>query len=220
MGVYQVIGVCLQDLGLYQLLLPCLSRYCGIKSVPKITWDCAGYVFRRDSVNSYSALVLIHLKRFLQTIMAKKSSSPRKLVDRSVPSGLESCWKLWRLCLCRNGFYPLVVAPFVTAAWLLDLYGTMGCNSLHLEVGMEPLNTAWNKTSMDLGLFHFRSDEMDDMSQNNDFLMNALHPECQRYDSLFNEYFIDGDKTWKMSQYMAYISGSAGCIATVSSINS
>ncbi len=150
--------------------------------------------------------------------MAKKSISPRKLVDRSVPSGLESCWKLWRFCLCRNGFYPLVVAPFVTAAWLLDLYGTMGCNSLHLDVGMEPLNTAWNKTSMDLGLFHFRSDEMNEMGQNHDFLMSALHPECHRYDALFNEYFIDGDKTWKMSQYMAYISGSAGCIATVSSI--
>lgn len=145
--------------------------------------------------------------------MAHKGQISRKLVDRPAPSGLQSCWRLWRICLCRNGFYPLAVAPFVTAAWFLDLYGTLGCNFMHLDVGMKPMNTAWNMTTIDLGLFHHKSEEY---YESDTFYMNVLHPGCQRYEGVFEEYFIDGDKTWKMSQYMSFISGSAGGLATVS----
>jgi len=83
---------------------------------------------------------------------------------------------------------------------------------MHLDVGMKPMNTAWNMTTIDLGLFHHKSEEYygSDM-----FYMNALHPGCQRYEGVFEEYFIDGDKTWKMSQYMSFISGSAGGLATI-----
>ena len=50
------------------------------------------------------------------------------------------------------------------------------------------------------------------------FAMSTLHPECRRYDSIFEEYFIDGDQSWKVSQYMAMISACAGCFATVSDL--
>jgi hypothetical protein len=125
-----------------------------------------------------------------------KSTPPRKLVERNVPSGLSVIWKLWRHCLCRNGFYPVIVAPFVTAAFLLDVYASTGCRFIHLDVGIQPVNTAWNQTEADLGLFFFR--ERTEPSSSN-FLMNTFHPECQAYDSVFNEFFIEGDKTWKVS---------------------
>lgn len=140
-----------------------------------------------------------------------KVSPPRKLVERNVPSGLSVIWKLWRHCLCRNGFYPVIVAPFVTAAFVFDVYASTGCRFIHLDVGMEPTNKAWNQTQADLGLFFYR--ETIEASSSN-FVMNTFHPECQAYDSVFNEFFIKGDKTWKMSQILAFISAGGGCIAT------
>lgn len=149
-------------------------------------------------------------------------SSPKKLSKRKVPNGLKSCWRLWRNCLGRNGLYPLVVAPYITAAWLLDMYGTLGCNLIHVDVGMETRNAAWNETSIEIGLFHYTSSNVQaedlegvDTAADTLSVMNTLHPECRRYDSIFEEYFIEGDQSWKVSQYMAMISACAGCFATV-----
>jgi len=133
-------------------------------------------------------------------------------VDRNVPSGMSSAWKLWRHCICRNGFYPIIVAPFVTAAFFLDIYSSTGCSFIHVNVGIDPINVAWNETELDLGLFHYSNSGG---QGHGNFLMDTFHPECQAYDSLFNEYFITGDKTWKMSQILAFVSGGAGCLATL-----
>ena len=144
-------------------------------------------------------------------------NTPRKLVDRNVPSGLNSAWKLWRHCMCRNGFYPLFVAPLVTAAWILDVYGSSGCKFIHVDIGIEPINLAWNQTSMDIGFFNYRNEE--EGFGSNGLFMDTFHPGCQPYESLFKEYFIAGDKTWAMSQILAFVSGGAGCLATVRSLN-
>ena len=128
-----------------------------------------------------------------------KSSPPRKLVERNIPSGMSSAWKLWRNCMCRNGFYPLVLAPFVTAAFLLDIYSTTGCNFVHVNVGIDPMNIAWNQTELDMGFFHYRDTGGQDYGN---VLMDTFHPECSSYDSIFNEYFIAGDKTWKVSRFV------------------
>lgn len=154
-------------------------------------------------------------------------SSPKKLSKRKVPKGLKSCWRLWRTCLGRNGFYPLIVAPYITAAWLLDMYATLGCNLIHVDIGVEPRNAGWNQTSIEIGLFHYTMSnvQVEGVGYNSDgidtvddtfFFMDTLHPKCRRYDSIFKEYFIDGDQSWKVSQYMAMISAGAGCFATVS----
>jgi len=45
--------------------------------------------------------------------------------------------------------------------------------------------------------------------------MDTFHPECSSYNSIFNEYFIAGDKTWKMAQILALVSCGAGCLATL-----
>ena len=125
----------------------------------------------------------------------------------------------------------------MTAAFILDAYGSTGCNFIHLEVGIDPVNLAWNESSLDLGLFNHQSDEA--VQQN--YLMQTFHPECADYGDVFNEYFVDGDKTWqvsidhltslilrkgygyltnnlilllKMARILAFISGGAGALAT------
>lgn len=127
--------------------------------------------------------------------MSKDISPPRKLVERKVPSGMNSAWKLWRHCICRNGFYPLLIAPVVTATFLLDVYVSSGCNLMHVEIGIEPTNVAWSKSTLDLGLFSHLSDETNSGSN---LLMDTFHPTCKGFDSNFDKYFIDGDKTWKV----------------------
>lgn len=129
--------------------------------------------------------------------MIKASSPPRKLVERKVPSGLNSAWKLWRHCMCRNGFYPLIIAPFVTSAFFLDIYVSSGCDFVHVNIGIEPVNVAWNKSTLDLGLFSHRSDE--ESNSNRNLMMETFHPQCKGYGPTFDEYFVDGDKTWKVS---------------------
>lgn len=113
--------------------------------------------------------------------------------------------------MCRNGFYPLAIAPIVTATWVLDVYGSLGCNFIHVDIGMDPINIAWNQTTMDLGLFHYRKAEL---GEGDSYIMNSIHPGCSQYESVFDEYFVEGDKTWQMAKIMAMVSGCAGAVAT------
>ena len=141
-----------------------------------------------------------------------KNRSPNKHRDHNVPSGMRVAWKLWRHCCCRNGFYPLIVAPFITASFLLDIYCTIGCGFIALDVGFQPVNEAWSKQKIEIGLFHYQTNME---NAHTDPLMNAFHPGCRGYDDLFKEFFMEGDKTWIMSQIMGIVSGCAGGIATV-----
>lgn len=100
--------------------------------------------------------------------------------------------------MCRNGFYPIIVAPFVTAAFLLDIYSSTGCSFIHVNVGIKPINDAWNETELDIGVFHYNKSGG---QGHGSILMDTFHPECQEYDSIFNESFIDGDKTWKVIMF-------------------
>ena len=137
-----------------------------------------------------------------------RNSQPNRL-----PSGIRLAWKFWRHCCCRNGFYPLMVAPFVTASFLLDVFCTMGCGFIMLDVGFEPINEAWEKQILHFGLFNFQTGV--ENSHLNSY-MNNFHPGCVGFSDVFREFFVAGDKTWIMSQIMGIVSGCAGCISTVS----
>lgn len=93
----------------------------------------------------------------------------------------------------------------------MDLYSTAGCEFMHVNVGFQPSNEAWNQTSADVGLFFYQSN---DFSNENRY-KEMIHSGCQNYADDFNEYFIKGDRTWSVAKIMAYISGSAGILGTV-----
>jgi hypothetical protein len=107
---------------------------------------------------------------------------------------------------CSNGFYPLIVAPIVTLTCLLDVYGSLGCNFINLDIGVDPINVGWNKTSvLDFGLFYYSDSEKTNVGA--PFYMEAIHPECRKFEDVFSEYFVDGDKTWKVIiQFVVYVS--------------
>jgi len=115
----------------------------------------------------------------------------------------------WRQMVCRHGFYPLLLAPFFTVASILDIYSSIGCEYVRLDVGFQPLNEAWNQTTADLGIFNMINSDGDV----GDGLNNDLH--CNSYDHIFNEHFISGDKTWSVARIMAYLSASTGLLAMV-----
>lgn len=130
-------------------------------------------------------------------------------------SGLTASWKLWRHCCCRYGWYPLIVAPVVTASCLLDLYSSYDCEFINVEVGFTPLNPAWNESKATFGLFQFQSGVFD---ENKDIrFWEEVVEGCNSYSQDFEVAFVDGDRTWQVTRVMAFISGGSSITAAVSS---
>lgn len=152
------------------------------------------------------------------------SSAPPSIPDGVVPtsvasnsmykprprSGLTYTWRLWRHCCCRYGWYPLTIAPLVTAGCFLSLYSSAGCDFVRVNVGFTPSNTGWNQSTAQLGLFLYQSGESE-INQYREFFVDG----CRWYDEEFSNEFIDNDRTWLVSRIMSYISGGAGIAAMV-----
>ena len=97
-------------------------------------------------------------------------------------------------CLCRNGWFPLLVAPLVSCACLLELSST-GCDFIRIHIGFVPANDVWSSgDSAQLGLFGFVDRETES---------------CRSYSEDFSRVFIASDEKWHLSQIMAYVSGIA-----------
>jgi hypothetical protein len=81
---------------------------------------------------------------------------------------------------------------------------------VRVDVGFPPSNTAWNQSTVDIGLFFYQSEE----PETNKYL-NTLFDGCRPYQGQFDNDFIQDDRTWKVARIMALIAGSAGIVATV-----
>jgi hypothetical protein len=104
----------------------------------------------------------------------------------------------------------LLVAPIVSAGCILSLYSAAGCDFVRVDVGFPPSNTAWNESTVDIGLFFYQSEEPEITKY-----MSTLFDGCRPYQGQFDNDFIQDDRTWKVARIMALIAGSAGMVATV-----
>ena len=151
----------------------------------------------------------------------------RALASSKGPSNTSCCcsclspiWRVLRHCCCRHGVYPLIVAPFVTAAFLLDVYSSLGCEFMTVNIGFEPSNLAWNQSVAELGMFYFKDNNHLALLEEEDqpWYVEQFHSGCERHGAIFSEYFINGDRTWGVSRIMAFIAAIAGLVATVSKL--
>ncbi|KAL9188751.1 hypothetical protein ACHAXT_007129 [Thalassiosira profunda] len=122
--------------------------------------------------------------------------------------GWVEVWKLYRHCCCRFGWYPLLLAPLVTCACLLDLYSSTGCDFIRMDIGFVPANGVWEDSRAQLGLFSFDSHE-DDANK----WKRSFNNGCQAYSPAFENTFIKEDQTWHTSRIFAYMSGISSLVA-------
>lgn len=132
-------------------------------------------------------------------------------------TGIRDTWKLWRYCLCRHGWYPLLVSPFVTIGFLLDLYSSLDCHFLRVNIGFTPANEEWSDPQIDVGFWSYHGDEgvVDNQPPFRNDKIYIL-PGCTEYSPEFSDFFIGGDKAWSAAKIMGMTSGVAGAIACVS----
>lgn len=124
-------------------------------------------------------------------------------------------WRLWRNCCCRYGWYPLLVAPLVTAACILSLYSAGGCDFVRVNVGFTPTNVAWNQTEqIQVGLFLYQSGQPDSNRYRAAFLEG-----CREYSDEFVDSFVEDDRTWMVARIMAYVAGGASVVASVRAVH-
>eukprot|EP00934_Nitzschia_sp_Nitz4_P001252 Nitzschia sp. Nitz4//scaffold199_size41809//15716//17240//NITZ4_007450-RA/size41809-augustus-gene-0.40-mRNA-1//1//CDS//3329540561//1252//frame0 len=127
-------------------------------------------------------------------------------------SGLTHTWRLWRHCCCRYGWYPLLIAPILTIASFLSVYSTLSCDFVRVDVGFSPSNSGWNQSTAQLGMFLYQSG-LDETNKYRDVLVDG----CRWYEDGFTGEFVDHDRTWYVARLMAYIAGSAGSLAMITS---
>jgi hypothetical protein len=94
----------------------------------------------------------------------------------------------------------------------LSIYAAYGCDFVRVEIGFIPSNRSWNESSSaEFGMFSYQSGE-----PVTDKYREAFLNGCRLYPDRFSDIFIDGDRTWKVARMMAYVSGIASLVGTVS----
>ena len=114
--------------------------------------------------------------------------------------------------MCTNGWYPLFVAPIITAGFLLSLYSSAGCEFIDLQVGFTPNNEAWNESRAELGLFYYH--DLSAVNDNNIY-SKVFHNGCVWYTDSFQDTMIDRDRTWRVARVMAMIAVSSSLLAAL-----
>ena len=105
------------------------------------------------------------------------------------------------------------MAPIVTVGCLFSVYSASGCDFIRVDVGFTPSNIGWNNSTLELGLFLFQSGEED----TNKYYA-AFVDGCRPFSEEFVDDFVEDDRTWRVAQIMAYVSGGSSIIATVRNI--
>mmetsp|Transcript_36661 Transcript_36661/g.44818 ORF Transcript_36661/g.44818 Transcript_36661/m.44818 type:complete len:487 (+) Transcript_36661:94-1554(+) len=123
------------------------------------------------------------------------------------PSGLVDTWKLWRHCLCRHGWYPILIAPVVTCACVMDLYASRSCDFMKVNVGFEPTNDVWNSATAEIGFWSYQSGNYETVRD-----YKNLYPGCMNFSQEFTDYFIGEDKVWTAVRIMSMASDICGLI--------
>ncbi|KAG7342039.1 hypothetical protein IV203_007131 [Nitzschia inconspicua] len=134
----------------------------------------------------------------------------RRSTGRGSPRCTSSSWRLWRHCCCRYGWYPILVAPFITFGCILSLYSSGRCDFIRVDVGFTPANEAWNDSTAELGLFFYQTGE----NHTNRYRATFLNG-CRQYTDEFVDEFIRNDRTWNVSRIMAYVAGGGGILSTI-----
>lgn len=121
---------------------------------------------------------------------------------------------------------------------MLDLYSSLDCHFIHVDVGFLPSNAEWNSTTVDIGLFTMQdgpvsidaaaattastaspstesplsSSAASSSRYNQPFFVEG----CRQYEDDFHKFFISEDNTWEVARIMTVVSGVAGIVAMVS----
>lgn len=103
------------------------------------------------------------------------------------------------------------MAPIVTVGCLFSLYSATGCDFIRVNVGFTPSNTGWNNSTLELGLFRYQSGEEDTNKYYATFVDG-----CRSYTEELVDEFVEDDRTWRVAQIMAYVSGIGSILATIS----
>lgn len=103
-----------------------------------------------------------------------------------------------------------MVAPVLTAASIMSIYSSAGCDFVALDIGFTPSNEAYNRSSASLGLFYYQTGIVHD-----NYYLDMVHKGCEEYSDVFDEDFIDQDRTWKVSRIMSMIAGIASLVCMI-----
>lgn len=114
--------------------------------------------------------------------------------------------------MCTSGWYPAFVSPVVTVGFILSLYSSAGCKFIDISIGFVPRNIAWNESDMNIGLFFFY-DHQQALHDENDYL-SVLHEGCSWYTDVFDDAFIQKDRTWKVARVMSLIAIAGSFLAS------
>jgi hypothetical protein len=137
--------------------------------------------------------------------MAVKNSSRK---SKTCPT--TRCWMYLRHSCCKYGLYPIAVAPLLTAAAVLSLYSSVGCEYIQVQVGFTPSNQAWNESgSLSLGFWYLQKEDI----VHDLFLRQTFHEGCDWYSDIFEVNFIAKDRTWNVARIMALVSGIASTLS-------
>mmetsp|Transcript_1775 Transcript_1775/g.3421 ORF Transcript_1775/g.3421 Transcript_1775/m.3421 type:complete len:391 (-) Transcript_1775:46-1218(-) len=121
------------------------------------------------------------------------------------------CWMYGRHSVCRYGWYPALVAPFLTMACLLSLYSSGGCDFIKVHVGFTPQpNMGWNESDASLGFWYYGEEDAV-----HDFDYVPIYGGCEWYQDGFDEIFIQKDRTWTVARIMAMVAGGASTVAAI-----
>jgi hypothetical protein len=115
----------------------------------------------------------------------------------------------------------------MTAACLLSLYSSTGCEYVELSVGFTPINPALNQSQVNFGFFYYQPLKDDDVvatdveeragedeDDEND-LPEVLFEGCKSYTTAITDDYVNKDRTWKVARIMAMVAAATSGLGSI-----